>query len=142
MLMFHRFKLVAATVIAVSALALGGPAQAAGVQGPVTGSGNYTGVILNGLTVVYECNVEAPGAVSVAITRCKLTSSTTNSTIALPGSAAANAGTVNVPFEPFQLCWTARATYVDASTKSTTGCTSTTTGSGADLVGAGYSVNP
>jgi hypothetical protein len=89
----------------------------------IVASGNYTGVLLNGITVAFECHAAAPGAVSTEINSCRLTTGPSAAPIALPGDAAATAGEATVPFAPFQLCWTASATYVNAARKSTSGCT-------------------
>jgi hypothetical protein len=89
----------------------------------IVASGNYTGVLLNGLTVAFECHAAAPGAVSTEINACYLTSGPSAGPIALPGDAAATASVGTVPFVAFRLCWTASATYVNAGHKSTSGCT-------------------
>jgi hypothetical protein len=89
----------------------------------IVASGNYAGVLLNGLTVVFECHAAAPGAVSTEINACYLTTGGGASPIALPGEAAATAGERSVPFAPFKLCWIASATYVNAAHKTTNGCT-------------------
>jgi len=121
----------AVAVMAMTAAPIAGVAATANAEvtadlavphGIVAG-GNYTGVIANGLTVVFECHAAATGAVSVAMNACYLTTGGSGATLALPGSAVATAGTATVPFSPFQLCWTATATFADSATNRTHGCT-------------------
>ena len=122
-------KRIGAVVVATAAagsLGMSGTASAAEITADtnkIVASGNYTGVLLNGLTVVFECHAAAPGAVETAIDACYLTTGGSAGSIALPGETAATAGTANVPFAPFKLCWTASATYVNAGRKATSGCT-------------------
>jgi hypothetical protein len=119
------------STLAMAVFALGGlgtlgttaPASAAVDTNKIVAGGNYTGVLLNDITVVFECHAAAPGAVSTAINSCYLTTGGSAPSLALPGDAVATAGTSNVPFAPFKLCWTASATFLDASRKSTSGCT-------------------
>lgn len=118
-----RFMAVALAGGALAGLgAMAVPAQAA-AGNTLVGSGNYTGVLLNGITVVYECHAVATGAVSTAVNSCRLTTGGAAPARALPGETSATAGTSTVPFKPFQLCWTVSATYLDASTKTSSGCT-------------------
>jgi len=87
-------------------------------------SGNYTGAVVNGVaTVAFECHAAAGAAVSVAVTGCWLTSGPSAPSIALPGSVAATSAEAKIAVAPFQLCWSAVATYVDTTTNSTRGCT-------------------
>lgn len=104
----------------------------------VTITGNFTGVLVNGLTVVYDCAATATGdAVSVAITECYLTTGMKNSRIALPGPAATVADTDRVPLANFELCFAAVATFTNADTRTVRGCTNTFTTDFTNLVGAG-----
>lgn len=105
----------------------------------VSVTGNFTGVLLNGLTVVYDCAAVASGdAVSVAITDCYLTTGTKNSRIALPGPAATVADTDRVPLADFSLCFRAVATFTDSTTRQASGCTPTLPADAANIVGAGF----
>lgn len=120
----QRITTLATAVAAAAALGVvAPPAASAAATDRIVAGGNYTGVLLNGITVVFECHAAAPGAVSTAINSCSLTTGGSAPAIALPGDAAATAGTSTVPFAPFQLCWTASATFLDANRKSTSGCT-------------------
>ena len=118
------------TVVGLAgALALGVSSPAMAAQSTDLGSkivagGTSTGVLLNGsLEVAYECSVAATGAVvSVAITGCKPTTGGVNKTIALPGVTASIAGVAALPLAPYSLCYSAVATYADASTRSVSGC--------------------
>ena len=132
---------VSGTTAATSAMA-SGPVLSVALPHTIAASGNYTGVIANGLTVAFECHAAASGAVSVAINSCGITTGGGAPSIALPGTAAATAGTTNVPFAPFQLCWTATATFVDTATKTTSGCTLLPSVAGVpSLVGTGVSLS-
>lgn len=115
-------KLFVAAAVAATSFA-GMPAADAHTQVQLVVGGTYTGVIANGLTVVFDCTAAGVGdIVSVAITRCQLTTSSINKTIALPGPAATVAGTATVPFQEFQLCYSAVFTFTDAHTKAVSGC--------------------
>ena len=99
-----------------------GTAFASG-PGAISAQGTATGALEgNGLLVAYACSAEAAGAVATAITSCNLTTGGPTLSIALPGEAAAIAGVATVPLASFKICWSAVATFVDASTKSTSGC--------------------
>ena len=113
---------VAALPIAGAATANASTVDTNLVPHGIVAGGNYTGVIANGLEVVFECHAVATGAVSVAMNACYITTGGGAPTIALPGTSVATAGTTNVPFAPFQLCWTATATFVDSATNTTHGC--------------------
>ena len=123
----QRIGVVVVATAAAASLGLTGTASAAEITtadtNRIVASGNYTGVLLNGITVVFECHAAAPGAVETAIDACYLTTGGSAGSLALPGEAAATAGTATVPFAPFKLCWTASATYVNATRKVTSGCT-------------------
>lgn len=121
----QRVVTLAAATAALAGLTMVGTASAAplATASRIVAGGNYTGVIANGLTVTFECHAAAPGAVSTAIDSCYLTTGGAAAPIALPGDAAATAGVSTVPFAPFRLCWSASATFVDASRNSTSGCT-------------------
>jgi hypothetical protein len=106
----------------------------------ITAGGNFTGVLANGLTVAFECHAVAPGAVSTSITKCALTTGHSAAPIALPGDAAATASTATVPIAPFRLCWSASATYIDATVRTTSACTIPTPSAVPSLVGSGVSV--
>jgi hypothetical protein len=89
------------------------------------------------LTVAYECAANAVGvAASVNITRCGIAQ---NAAGALPGPASVVAGTEDLALAPFRLCWTATATFVDAKTRTTSGCTAPMEPNTGKLSGAGAS---
>lgn len=137
--MSRKFWSAAAAAAALMFTAAPAHAGAVGEAGSLTMSvgGNYAGVLTNGgATVAYECHAEAPAAISIAITLCKMTTGGNNSPLALPGSAAATAGVAAIPFGSTQLCWSATATFVDAVTKTKSGCTVANTG----LAGAGLTL--
>jgi hypothetical protein len=116
-----RKQLVAA-VLAATAFS-GMPAAEAHVQVALVAGGTYTGIIANGLTVAFECTAGGVGdIVSVAITKCQLSTSSINKTIALPGPAAAIGGTATVPIAPFVLCYAAVFTFSDSHTVPLSGC--------------------
>lgn len=104
----------------------------------VSVTGNFTGVLVNGLTVVYDCAAAATGdAVSVAITDCYITTGSKNSRIALPGPVATVADTDRVPLDDFSLCFRAVATFTDSSTEVATDCTATLPANAPQLAGTG-----
>lgn len=109
----------------------------------IAAGANFTGVIANGLVVVFECHAAGIGdAVSVAIKTCKVSTGTRNYPLAAPGAFVASAGTDTVPFAPFQVCWSAVATFSNASTASTSGCTQLPSIGGVpSLAGGGLSQN-
>lgn len=118
-----RKRFVVAALVATAFAGM--PAAQAHTSVVLVAGGTYTGVIANGLTVVYNCSAAGVGdIVSVAITRCQLSTSTKNSTIALPGPAATVAGTATVPFAPFTLCYAAVFTFTDSHTRTVSGCNS------------------
>lgn len=133
--------LAVATAAIAGAASLGttSVAQAAATDRVVAG-GNFTGVLANGITVVFECHAAAAGAVSTSINRCELTTGDSANPIALPGDAAATVGTATVPIAPFRLCWSASATFLDASVRTTSGCTIVPTSAVPSLAGVGFSV--
>lgn len=118
-----RKPLAAAAVLGVTMFAGMPPAQAH-VSLRLVAGGTYTGVIGGGgLIVAFDCAAAGVGdVVSVAITQCKLTTSSVNKTIALPGPAATIGGTATVPFAPFQLCWSVVFTFSDSHTRPLSGC--------------------
>lgn len=119
--MYVRKMLVGAAVAATAFAGM--PAAQAHTSLGLVAGGTYTGVIVNGLTVSFDCSAAGAGdIVSVAITKCQLTTSSVNKTIALPGPAATIAGTATVPFAPFQLCYAAVFTFSDSHTVSVSGC--------------------
>jgi len=129
----------AAVVVGVSALASAAPATAQTSVDGVTATGQFAGVLQpNGrLLVEKTCTASATGAVaSVNISRCQIVR---NNATALPGNAAVVASTEDLPLAPFSLCWTATATFVNGSTRTTTGCRSTGSNVTGTLAGAGAS---
>ena len=123
--------LAAATAIAVPTT------TAAAATTPIVGGGSFARTIpfIDGSIVAYECHAAAPGAVSTTVNSCVLNSvfgpdAAPPSTS--PGPAAATSGAVSLDPATYQVCWTVSAKYVDGSTQSTSGC-STSGG----LVGAG-----
>jgi hypothetical protein len=145
----RAYKRIGTVALATAALAsvttLGTTQVAHATAAPPTtntivAGGNYTGVLLNGITVAFECHAAAPGAVSTAIDACYLTTGGSAPALALPGDAVATASTRNVPFAPFRLCWSASATFLNATRKATSGCTLLpSTGSVPALAGTGFS---
>ena len=109
----------------------------------VVAGGTSAGVVLNGgLTVAYDCTATSTGAVvSMAITRCSINTGSQNKTIALPGNTATVAGEETIPLASYQLCYTAVATYLDASTRSASGCNSLIPPVGGGVPTAGLTVN-
>ena len=117
---------------AQAASGLAGAGISIGTNGTnrVVASGNYTGQLLgtNQLLVEFECNAESIGvAASTAITSCTLYAANGAHSapgVALPGNAAATAGTATVPLAPVRLCWTAVGTFVvGGASVTTSGCT-------------------
>jgi hypothetical protein len=136
-----RKALVCAAVAA--SVSAGMPAADAHTSLGLVAGGSYTGVILNGLTVAFDCTAAGAGdSVSVAITKCQLTTSSVNKTIALPGPTASIGGTAVVPFQEFRLCYSAVFTFSDSHTVPLSGCNellpTTTTAGGVQLAGVGY----
>jgi hypothetical protein len=135
----HTSRLRAAALTALAAaIAVAVPATtAAAATTPIVGGGSFARTIpfIDGSIVAYECHAAAPGAVSTTVNSCVLNSvfgpvpappSTS------PGPAAATSGAVSLDPATYQVCWTVSAQYVDGSTQSSSGCSTSGT-----LVGAG-----
>jgi len=92
----------------------------------IVAGGTSVGEVVNGkLTLAFNCTASATGdVVSMAITSCYITTGGPNEHIALPGTTATVSGTASVPLQNYQLCFSATATYLDASTRSVSSCDS------------------
>lgn len=111
----RRITALAAVTLAA---ALGAPAHAQQpccTPGPgsvtITITGEYTGVLVNGLQVIGSCEAVAVGAVSaIVIDECYLTSNPeTNYASTAPGNATASAVSERVTTLDFTLCYHAYA---------------------------------
>ena len=137
-----RFLVVLSAIATLGLMAIPSPAHAVagaaiGTSGDATHrlivSAKVTGVLTgtNSIQLVVECNAEAIGAAaSTAINECYATSagggSATAPSIALPGNAAATAGTNNVALGRITVCVRGTATWLDSSTStSASGCGTT-----------------
>ena len=137
------FVLVATAASIAVAVPSASASDADSAASHVVAGGTSAGAVLNGgLTVAYDCTATATGAVvSMAITRCKISTGTQNKTIALPGNTATVAGEESVPLSSYTLCYTATATYVDASTNTASGCNSLVPPVGGGVPTAGVTIN-
>lgn len=92
----------------------------------IVAGGTSVGEVVNGqLTLAFNCTASATGdVVSMSITNCYITTGGPDEKIALPGNSASIAGTASVPLAPYQLCFSAVATYIDSSTRPISSCNS------------------
>jgi hypothetical protein len=92
----------------------------------IVAGGTSVGEVVNGsLTLAFNCTASATGdVVSMSITNCYITTGGPNEKLALPGTTASVAGTASVPLAPYQLCYSAVATYLDSSTRPISSCNS------------------
>jgi hypothetical protein len=103
-------------------------AAPAGAAAPLVASGAFarTAPFIDGSIYEFECDAAAPGATSTRIDSC-VVSNGVSSFGASGGTSAAEAavadGSYIEPSYNWKLCWTASATYPDGSTKTTSGCT-------------------
>ena len=118
-----RRRLAGLVPVVVAALGLATAAPASAVQPPMEAHGHFKTIKVGGDEfVVYACQAVAPGAVSVSLT-CTFHGSSAG--LALPGEASAvYTDIVLMPIGPITVCWSATATYTDASTQNNSGCTS------------------
>lgn len=133
-----RNALRSASAVLFAAALLGGSSATAMASDPTHGIGvygTYTGQLVGQqLVVEYVCGATAIGAaVSVNITECGIGD---NHPLALPGAQGASAGIETVALAPFQLCFSATATFVDGRTRSADGCTPYL-GAASNFAGAG-----
>jgi hypothetical protein len=150
--MLAPFKLAAVGAVALVTLAgLATPASASEITpiappvpaNPIVSGSTYSGVLLNGLTVVFDCTATAVGAaVSVNIQHCQPTTGGTNKPLALPGNTATTGGTATLPLRDFQVCYDGIVTYLGGTTKPFSGCSALipSVGGVPNLVGGGVAV--
>lgn len=128
--------LAAAIAVAVPATTAAATTAAAATT-PIVGGGSFARTIpfIDGSIVAYECHAAAPGAVSTTVSSCVLNSvfgPVPASPSTSPGPAAATSGAVSLDPATYQVCWTVSAQYIDGSTQSSSGCTTS-----GPLAGAG-----
>ncbi|HEV3228489.1 MAG TPA: hypothetical protein VGY97_03365 [Solirubrobacteraceae bacterium] len=116
--------LVAGAIIAVPA------ATASAATAPIVGGGSFARTIpfIDGWVYAYECHAFAPGAVSTSVDSCSLmylytAGSAPPSTSSGPAVATTGGVSTN-PANLYRVCWSVSARYPDASTQSTSGCSS------------------
>ena len=121
----RRAALGALSVVAVGALA----APAAGAaNAPLVAGGSFAQTVpfIDGTIYPFECHAFAAGATTTAINSCVLSngiSSYAASPVTSAGPFAITSADTIVDVAPYQLCWKATATYADATTQTTSGCT-------------------
>jgi hypothetical protein len=122
--------------LAAGAIAAVPPTSAAAATTPIVAGGSFARTVpfIDGYIYVFECHAVAPGALSTTISACYGPS--TAPAVTSPGPAASTNGAVSAnPYSTYQVCWTASAQYADGTTRSTSGCSTSSR-----LAGAGVSV--
>jgi hypothetical protein len=114
---------LAGLIPVLAALGLAGPATAGAAVLPFEAGGHFKTVKVGGDEfIAYECEAVAPGAVSVSLD-CTFNGSRAG--LALPGAASAVfTDLVLKPIGTNTICWSATATYTNASRLTKSGCTS------------------
>ena len=94
------------------------------IQSHIIAGGTSVGEVVNGkLTLAFNCTATSTGdVVSIALTDCYITTGGPHLHLALPGNSVSDASTASVPLTDYQLCYSATATYLDASTRSISSC--------------------
>lgn len=133
----RSFRVAAAALAACATVpAIGAPAASA-ANAPIVAGGSFARTIpfVDGNIVAFECHAAAAGAVSTTISSCALNSvfgPVGAPPVTQTGPAATTDGAVSIDPANYQVCWTASAVYSDASSQSTSGCSTS-----GPLIGAG-----
>ena|SRR5438309_2229874 len=130
----RRLRLPVLLALSVSAFAAA-PADAA--NPPIVAGGSFARTVpfIDGSIYAFECHAAAAGAVSTTISSCTLNS--IDGAVGAPpvtqqGPAAETSGAVSTNVSlTYQVCWTASARYLDGSTQTTTGCSTSSSIAGA-----------